>query len=73
MEEKRDEGTSANRGSSRGACISFISFSASMGSNIFLKSPGERHHHRKGRRYGYRGRDLLALESGQPKHHCQGI
>ncbi len=32
--EKREDGTSANRGSSRGACIPYISFCASIGSNI---------------------------------------
>ena len=36
MEEKREEGTRANRGSSRGACIPYISFSASLGSIMVL-------------------------------------
>ena len=36
MEEKREDGTSANRGSSRGACIPNISFCASMGPNVVL-------------------------------------
>lgn len=36
MGEKREDGTSANRGSSRGACIYHLSFCASMGPNVVL-------------------------------------
>ncbi len=34
MGEKREDGISANRGSSRGACIPYISFCAFVSSNI---------------------------------------
>ena len=67
MGEKREEGTSANKGRSRGACTQYISLCASMDSNVVLYSPGERHHHHKGKHCGCRGRDLLALVKSQQK------
>ena len=67
MGENREEGTSANKGRSRGACRDCVSLCASMGSNVVLYLPGERHHHHKGKHCGCRGRGLLALVRCQQK------
>ena len=67
MGEKREEGTSANKGRSRGAYTHYINLCSSMGSNVVLYAPGERHLHRKGKHCVYIGRALLALVRGQQR------
>ena len=69
MEEKREDGISANRGSSRGACILYFSFWGFVSSDVVMWSPGERHRHRKGKHCGCRGRGLLALGRCQQIHY----